>query len=210
MTSTTASREERILVLYGSQSGTAEAAAEKVCALLPEKVSTTESTVQVVGPMALDDFLQDEAQLWTQTVLIIVSSFGMGHAPKNCRQFRKLCEAWTEHYSKTDEVTSGEDKTESKPLKGLQFALLGLGSSFYKTYQKNPTIICEGLEAAGATLIGDKGSADSSAGSTPQHEQIAEWRESIWKPLSEALNSLNPVLSEEQLKEMKIKTVVPS
>ena len=224
-------QEERILVLYGSHSGTAERVAETLCAEIPEKLSPEleqkhNIVVQAVGPLALDDFLQQPA--WTRLVIIVVSSFGLGHAPRNARQFRKLCDHWVKEFPQSHHDKKGDkddddddnngsnnknDDKPKRPLVGLQFAMLGLGSSMYSTYQQNPTAIANGLIAAGATLVGDRGSADSAAGEAPQQEEITEWCQGLWQPLQQALLSLldgdkTVVPTDEQLQAMNEKTVL--
>ena len=206
LTSPTTSTEElpeggeRITILYGSHSGTAEETADALCQDITGKKKLP-SHVTVVGPTALDDFVKNPQ--WTRVVIIVVSSFGLGHAPRNARQFRKLCDHWT---------TQLKDVAESKPLAGVHFALLGLGSSSYSTYQENPNAVYQGLTAAGAQLIGDKGMADSAEGPEPQQKQISEWIEALWRPLTDVLEeteSSGKLLSAATLQEMNKQTVLP-
>mmetsp|Transcript_13527 Transcript_13527/g.25799 ORF Transcript_13527/g.25799 Transcript_13527/m.25799 type:complete len:209 (+) Transcript_13527:91-717(+) len=192
--------EERITILFGSHGGTAEETADALCQEIAEKKKLP-SHVAVVGPMALDNFVKDPQ--WTRIVIIVVSSFGMGHAPRNARQFRKLCDHWS---------TQLKDNAENKPLAGIHFALLGLGSSRYSTYQENPNAVYQGMTAAGARLIGDKGVADSAEGREPQQAQITEWTEALWQPLTEAITNTETSekpLSDAVLQEMNAHTVLP-
>lgn len=117
-------RTERILVLYGSQTGNAEQAARDFCAqcanqlepLLASSVSSSSKNdppscssstptmtttiptpaTTVVQPvlMQLDDFLEVEHAAWTRLVVIFVSSYGVGGAPLGAYRFRELCDAW--------------------------------------------------------------------------------------------------------------------
>lgn len=195
--------QERILVLYGSHGGTSQAVAEKICALVPDKVVTIdEQPVVAVGPTALDDFLKEPA--WTRLVIIVTSSFGLGHAPRNARNFRRLCDQWVEEYD------GKECAPSSRPLTGLQFALLGLGSSTYSTYQQNPNALCAGLTAAGATLIGPQGAADVAAGEAQQRDEIDAWIESLWEPLQQAVTGEQAPVSDKQLAKMNKQTVLSS
>lgn len=196
--STADEEAKTVTVLYGSHGGTAEETAEA----LYQELTTRFSTSSVVGPTALDDFM--ESPQWTSVVVIVVSSFGMGHAPRNARRFRKLCDHWTETLLRDD----GKDK----PLHGVRFALLRLGSSLYSTYQGNPTSVYNGLIAAGARSIGEKGAVDSSGGPAPQRQQILEWQNALMEPLRTALSAAGPedrVLSMEMLQEMNARTALP-
>ena len=197
--------QERILVLYGSHGGTAEAVAEKICALLPDKVVNNmdeQQPVVAIGPTALDDFLKEPA--WTRLAIVVTSSFGVGHAPRNARNFRKLCDQWVEEYD------GKECAPSSRPLTGLQFALLGLGSSTYSTYQQNPNAMCAGLTAAGATLIGQQGAADVAEGEDQQQDEIDAWIESLWEPLQQAMTGEQAPVSDKQLAKMNKQTVLSS
>ena len=189
----TESRPERVLVLYGSHSGTSEEVAQQICELLPEKLS--DIGVLALGPTSLDEFLEEPR--WEPLVIIVVSSFGLGDAPRNAKKFRELCDQWA------------DQKMDEKPLVGLKFALLGLGSSLYRTYQTNPKAIADGLVAAGATLVGERGIADSSAGYKAQQEQIKEWQDTTWGALSKALKYIaNETISSDRLHEMNKSTVL--
>lgn len=198
-------QSEKILVLYGSQMGTSEKVAQSICDDLAQKLNddsndqeSTSPIYEAVGPTQLDDFLQEPA--WTRMVIIVVSSFGVGYAPMGARKFRKLCDYWT---------ATLKDCPDGKPLHGLQFALCGLGDSKFSSYMANPLAICQGLQTAGAQLVGDKGAIDASAGSEQQQAQIDEWKEtSLWPALKE-ISALRPILSDEELAEMSKKTFLP-
>ena len=74
--STNNNTTEEVLVLYGSQTGNSEGAAQEICSLIPTKLSSTTSRV-----MHLDDFLEVEKAKWTKLVVIVCSSYGVGQAP---------------------------------------------------------------------------------------------------------------------------------
>ena len=67
-----------IPILYGSQTGNAEAAAIELSSLLPKKLSS--STRRIISrAIHLDDFLEHGAK-WTPLFVVITSSYGVGQA----------------------------------------------------------------------------------------------------------------------------------
>jgi MioC protein len=176
-------RTEPLYVLYGSQMGNSEQAAQEFCKLAVEKWTPKFFEKQGLEPitvepthMQLDDFLELKHANYTKLIVIFVSSYGVGQAPLGAYRFRELCEQFT------------KNAPEQKPLQGLQYAMCGLGDSMYQTYFKNPTTIDAGLTAAGAIRIGDLGTADArKSGDNAQDKVIARWIESAWVPLAKAL-----------------------
>jgi len=200
-------RSEEVFVLYASQMGTSEEAAQKFCDEVPTALSskaiqelTDKKDVEItVVPtmMTLDEFLEVKSAAWTRLVVIFVSSYGMGASPMGGHRFRDLCEEWKDQKEKDDKM--------EQVLTGLQYALCGLGNSSFRTFFENPQTIDDGLQAAGATRVGTLGKADAyKKGDESQPNVILKWREEIWKPLAEVLVQEPP--SEEVLKEMQEKT----
>lgn len=193
-------RIEHIYVLYGSQTGNCEEHAHNFCQDVPTKLNPllSKHNIEVKTKcLQLDDFLELEQAQWTRLIIIFVSSYGVGQAPLGSYRFRDLCDYWKENNTKNI-------------LKGIQFALCGLGDSSYTTFFQNPTIIRETLIQVGATQIGITGKADASApGNNPQLQVVNEWKQQIWHSLANALikNNENPLLSKETLQEMQTKTI---
>lgn len=181
-------REEEVLVLFASQTGNSEQAAETVAAAIPEKLSTP--TLKVTAKhLQLDDFLELEQAQWTRLVVICMSSYGVGQAPLGGYRFRTFCDALLE-------------KKPTTTLDGLTFALLGLGDSKYTTFFMNPTITNDALTSAGAKRVGDIGKADASG---DQLKVIQDWIDGIWPSLKKALQQEAP--SETRMKEMQHDTI---
>ena len=166
--------EEEVLVLYGSQTGNSEGAAQEICSLIPTKLSSTTSRV-----MHLDDFLEVEKAKWTKLVVIVCSSYGVGQAPIGARNFRRLC----------DEILSRSNEDKSLNfLNGVHFALLGLGDSHYTTYFQNPTTIHKALTSVGAVHVGELGKADASGTDNMEQSKVIErWITNIWKDLNKVI-----------------------
>jgi sulfite reductase alpha subunit-like flavoprotein len=200
------SREEEVLVLFGSQRGTAERMAAAIAERLPRELSPesiqartgTDEVITVVPKLvALDDFLQDGCR-WTRIVIVVVSSFGVGGAPMNARVFRRACEEWI------SELKDG--RRPDRFLEGLQFALLGYGDRHYKTYQRNPMVIEEALTLAGGRIIGTRGESDADLDEEVNQKAVCRWVESLWSHLAECL--VEEPLPEDVLDQMQLYTEV--
>mmetsp|Transcript_27400 Transcript_27400/g.38571 ORF Transcript_27400/g.38571 Transcript_27400/m.38571 type:complete len:237 (-) Transcript_27400:108-818(-) len=178
-------REEEILVLYGSQTGNSEQAAQDLCEQLPSKLAPKfEGKINLSARhMQLDDFLEIEYAPWTRLVVIMTSSYGVGQAPLGCYRYREFCDALLEN-------------NETKLLTGITYAMLGLGDSKYTTFFQNPTVIDKAMTAAGAKRVGPLGKVDASGtGDDAQLEVIARWIQGIWPVLEKAIQE-NPTQTE--------------
>jgi sulfite reductase alpha subunit-like flavoprotein len=192
---TSSPQKQQLYCLYGSQTGNSEQAAEDFCRQIPEKF-TPEFFKQHNLPhvqvettcIQLDDFLELRNAEFTKCLVIFVSSYGVGQAPLGAYRFRSL----------TDKLAEG---AYPSLLKGLSYAICGLGDSTYPTYLQNPTTIDKGLTSAGASRVGDLGKADAhQIGDKAQDKVIAKWVEGLWVPLAKALTdtSKRPDLVEMQ------------
>jgi sulfite reductase alpha subunit-like flavoprotein len=180
-------KEEEILVLFGSQRGTSEDAARAFAKEAPQRLNVKVKIVE------MDDFL--ESPSWRTVVVIFVSSFGTGGAPMGAQAFRKFCDRVITDY------TDNQDKDGF--LKGIYIAMCGQGDSKYQTYQENPKTIVKALTMAGAELVGDVGATDAE-NRMKQQEEIRQWIETIWDPLSKVL--ADAPLAEDRLQEMNMNT----
>ena len=203
MSSASSSSSEEVLVLYGSQTGNSEAAAEQLSSLLPSKLSTPNNGGTLSSRcMHLDDFLELEHAQWTRLVIIVCSSYGVGQAPIGARKFREVCDTILERYGYDDVVKDGNNNNKSegdKMLSGVKYALLGLGDSHYTTFFRNPTTIENALSTAGATRVGELGKADASGtGNMEQSKVIERWIDSIWTDLQKVIDE--PITSEDEMK----------
>mmetsp|Transcript_18896 Transcript_18896/g.21651 ORF Transcript_18896/g.21651 Transcript_18896/m.21651 type:complete len:238 (-) Transcript_18896:181-894(-) len=176
---------KKVLVLFASQTGNSQHAANQIAEQLPSHLPGYEAHT-----LSLDDFLEVENGAWSQFVLICLSSYGVGQAPMGGYSFREFCDYIVDHKCK-------------ESLIGLKFALLGLGDSMYTTFFDNPAITNEAMELAGASRITSIGKADASVN---QLESIEEWIGNLWKPLKEIVEEA-PALTEDQLKELQMNTL---
>ena len=119
-----ASRSDRILILYASETGTAEGFARKAARQL-----------QPFRPqvMALDDYPVDSLAA-EKLLLIITSTFGNGEMPSNGKRFLQ----WLKQQS-------------AGSLDGLNYSVLGLGSTVYEQFCAAGVAIDRALTKAGAS-----------------------------------------------------------
>ena len=120
---------EPIFVLYGSQTGNSEQAAEDFCKKIQSKFNPQYFKDLDLDPVAvettcisLDDFLEYRHAAFTKTMVIFVSSYGVGQAPMGAQKFRVFAQ---------ELMTQTESGKSSKILlKGLNYAICGLGKIF--------------------------------------------------------------------------------
>ncbi|MEV5834013.1 flavodoxin domain-containing protein [Nocardia sp. NPDC052112] len=125
----------RVVILFGSEMGTAEAAAE--CAA--DELAAHDVSVHDMTDFDIDDL--DTGDLH----IIVCSTYGDGELPTGAEFFFDALAA-------------------RKPdLTGLTFAVFGLGDSVYgDTFNRGGEIAAELLTARGATQIGEHGRHDAS------------------------------------------------
>lgn len=195
-------RSEEFLVLYASQMGTSKQAAQAFCeeaatrlspAAIPDLTDNTELEITATPVlMKLDDFLKIREAAWTRLLVIFVSSYGKGDAPRDGHRFRDFCD------------TLSMSAKAKNLLTGVHFAMCGLGNSSFRTYMENPQLIDDALRAAGAERVGPFAKADADKfGEESQENVISKWQDGIWKELAKVL--IKEPLSEERLKEMQNK-----
>ncbi|MCP1308765.1 bifunctional cytochrome P450/NADPH--P450 reductase [Paenibacillus tyrfis] len=140
-----------LLVLYGSNMGTAERIAKELADLARLHGIRSEAA-------ALNDRL---GHLPKEGALIIITSSYNGKPPGNARQFVQ----WLE------QVEAGE-------LSGVHYSVFGCGDhNWASTYQEVPRFIDEQLAAKGATRFSLRGEADASGDFEKQFET---WKSQMW------------------------------
>ena len=181
---------EEVLVLYGSQTGNSESAAHEISASIPSRLSSPGRPI-ASRVMHLDDFLEVERAAWTRLVVIVVSSYGVGHAPMGAQRFRDVCDEILD--GDDDGSASGARKEHAGLLEGVTYAMIGLGDSNYSTFFENPRTIDAAMTAAGARRVGDLGKADASGtGDDEQHKVIERWVAGVWDELARVVASERP------------------
>lgn len=146
-----------LLVLYGSNLGTAEGIARELAEhgkMLGFK-SEAASMDSRIG------------KLPTEGAVIIVSASYNGNPPDNGRQFV--------------EWLSGEEEGE---LREVRYTVFGCGDhNWASTYQRIPVYIDERLEALGAVRLVERGGGDASGDFEKEYDA---WREKLWAGIMDA------------------------
>ncbi|MFC0211390.1 bifunctional cytochrome P450/NADPH--P450 reductase [Paenibacillus chartarius] len=140
-----------LLVLYGSNMGTAERIARELADMARLHGIRSEAA-------ALNDRL---GQLPKEGAVIIVTSSYNGKPPSNARQFVQ----WLE------QVGPGE-------LSGVRYSVFGCGDhNWAATYQDVPRFIDEKLAEKGAARFSPRGEADASG---DFEKQLEDWKRQMW------------------------------
>ncbi|KAK3274860.1 hypothetical protein CYMTET_16978 [Cymbomonas tetramitiformis] len=153
---------KKLLVLYGSQTGNSAEIAKEFAGECPEH--GIEATV-----MAMEETKFDKVMVPGVVTVVVVSSTGDGEPPDNCAKF----------YSQL-----GRRKNPPDLLKGVKYAVLGLGDQNYSAFMAVPRHFHIRMEECGATPFYRRGEADETEG---LEEYVDQWKEGIWAPLKKAL-----------------------
>ncbi|MCC9021992.1 bifunctional cytochrome P450/NADPH--P450 reductase [Bacillus nakamurai] len=141
-----------LLILYGSDTGTAEGVARELADTASMHGVRTETA-------PLNDRIE---QLPKEGALLIITSSYNGKPPSNAGQFVQ----WLE------EIQPGE-------LAGVQYAVFGCGDhNWAATYQDVPRLIDEKLAQKGAERFSPRGEGDVSG---DFEGQLDEWKRSMWE-----------------------------
>ncbi|MBB3112501.1 cytochrome P450/NADPH-cytochrome P450 reductase [Paenibacillus phyllosphaerae] len=161
-----------LLVLYGSNLGTAEGIARGLA-----------DTARKYGLNSEVGALNDWAGKLPQegAVLIVTSSYN-GKPPHNAAEFVQ----WLHGASAGD-------------LSGVRYAVLGCGDrNWSNTYQSVPIWIDEQMARKGAVRLAQRGEADAGG---DFEKSVDEWRKSMWQHLAQALG-LSPEGKTESMQDL--------
>ena len=129
--------ESSLLVLYGSNTGTCQALAQKLSAQALQRGLTAE----------VKDMDSVGGRLPIRMPVIIITSSYEGLAPDNAARFV----AWLESLNDVGSFS------------GVRYVVFGCGhSDWVSTYQKIPTIVDDLLAKAGGTRVAERGASDVS------------------------------------------------
>ncbi|MFB0829564.1 cytochrome P450 [Brevibacillus laterosporus] len=145
-----------LLILYGSNLGTAERTAREL--------STIAGSLGIRSEMApLDDWLR---KLPKEGVVLIVTASYNGKPPNNARKFVQWLEG-----------------VEAGALQGVTYAVFGCGDrNWANTYQDVPRFIDEQLTLKGAKRLSLRGEADTSG---DFEKQLEDWQKRMWLDVME-------------------------
>jgi MioC protein len=142
----------RVTILYGTEMGTAERAAEAIADVLAPDHD--------VDLHDICDFDPDDLDI-RRFHVIVCSTYGTGELPTGAEAF----------FAQLDD--------RLPDLTGLRFAVFGLGDTVYDdTFNRGGEICAEKLTALGAAQIGEHARHDASTTVRPQ-DQAAEWARTL-------------------------------
>ncbi|MBN3836726.1 flavodoxin domain-containing protein [Burkholderia sp. Ac-20344] len=129
---------ESIVILFGTESGNAEMAADDIASAL----EALDIDTQVVPMNEFDVSTLPAAG----TAILISSTYGEGAMPETAEPFYKKLLA------------------DRPDLRELRFAAFGLGDSTYKTFNNAIDTLVVQVESLGASQVGSTGRHDASSG----------------------------------------------
>ncbi|MEH0295477.1 flavodoxin family protein [Agrobacterium sp. CCNWLW71] len=139
---------QNVMILYGTESGNAEMAADDIAA-----------TLEVAGiggkVSSMDEFTVDELSQM-QRVVLVTSTYGDGEMPDTAISF----------YGSLNETRPD--------LSGLSFAAFGLGDATYKTYNNAIDTLVATVSDLGASQLGKTGKHDAASGK-PLTDTAISW-----------------------------------
>ncbi|MFI9508790.1 flavodoxin domain-containing protein [Nocardia sp. NPDC052566] len=149
----------RVVILFGSEMGTAESAADSIA---------DELAAHDVSVYDMTDFDPDDLDV-RDVHLIVCSTYGDGDLPTGAEPFFDALD------------------TRRPDLTGLCFAVFGLGDSVYgDTFNRGGELAAEKLTGLGATQFGTHGRHDASTGVRAK-EMAREWAAAL--PITEGMLS---------------------
>lgn len=167
-----------LLVLYGSNMGTAEGIARELA-----DTARYQGFQSEVAPLNTH-----VGKLPKEGALIIVSASYNGKPPSNAREFVE----WLER------VETGE-------LKDVRYAVFGCGDhNWASTYQHVPRFIDEQLSAKGASRIAVRGEADASG---DFEKQVEEWNDDLWPEVLNAFRLKSTGISRKEQSTLSLQFV---
>ncbi|KAI8979817.1 hypothetical protein BDF20DRAFT_819302 [Mycotypha africana] len=182
-TSTTSKREtnfvkvmdqqgRRVIVFYGSQTGTAEGFAARIAKEITQRygVSTMTADLDLYDLSYLDQLPSDKLAIF------VMATYGEGEPTDNAVEF------WDNIMEEDPTFSNPED--EEKPLRNLRYMAFGLGNKTYDQYNAVIRKVDERLSKLGAKRIGERGEGDDDG---TMEEDFLAWQEDMWPAFCEAL-----------------------
>lgn len=159
-----ADNDKNYLVLFGSQTGTAEDYAKKFGKELTSKYQLN------VLCADLENYDFDSFNDLPENVLVtfIISTYGEGDFPDGAIHFEQYL-----------------NELDSDSVSNIKFSIFGLGNTTYEFYNGAAKNAMEKLVDAGAELIGEIGLGDDGAGTT--EEDYISWKEDTMEKLQSIL-----------------------
>ncbi|KAJ7075834.1 putative cytochrome P450 oxidoreductase [Mycena belliarum] len=162
--------KKRVVIFYGSQTGTAE---EYAIRLAKEAKSKFGLASLVCDPEEYDfenlDQLPEDC-----AVFFVMATYGEGEPTDNAVQLMQNIQ------DDSFEFSNGEHK-----LAGLKYVVFSLGNKTYEHYNLIGRQVDQELTKMGATRIGERGEGDDDKS---MEEDYLEWKDGMWEAFAAAMN----------------------
>ncbi|GAA5800589.1 hypothetical protein HPULCUR_006025 [Helicostylum pulchrum] len=154
----------RVIVFYGSQTGTAEGYAARIAKECSQRfgVNCMTADMELYNLTYLDQVPKDHL------VIFVMATYGEGDPTDNAMDFWDLV---------TEEDPTFSESTETAPLHHLNFVMFGLGNKTYEHYNKVCRKVTKCLTNLGAHLVGEAGEGDDDGS---LEEDYLTWKETLW------------------------------
>ncbi|KAF7728682.1 NADPH-cytochrome P450 reductase [Apophysomyces ossiformis] len=165
------SQNRKIIIFYGSQTGTAEEFASRLAKECKRRwdIDTMVADLEAHNMTYLDQLPTD------RIAIFVMASYGEGEPTDNAIAFWDLLHS-------TQPLFSQEDY--ESPLKNLRYLMFGLGNSTYTYFNGVARAVDEKLTALGATRLGERGEGDDD---NSLEDDFVAWKEQTLPLLSEIL-----------------------
>ncbi|EPT05179.1 cytochrome P450 oxidoreductase [Fomitopsis schrenkii] len=162
--------KKRIVIFYGSQTGTAEEYAIRIAKEAKQKFGLASL---VCDPEEYDfeklDQIPEDC-----CVFFVVATYGEGEPTDNAVT---LCQNLSDD---SFEFSNGEHK-----LSGLKYVIFGLGNKTYEHYNLIAKNVDRDLQKMGAIRIGERGEGDDDKS---MEEDYLEWKDGMWEAFAQAMS----------------------
>ncbi|GBE84866.1 cytochrome P450 oxidoreductase [Sparassis latifolia] len=162
--------KKRIVIFYGSQTGTAEEYAIR----LAKEAKTKFGLASLVCDPEEYDFEKLDQIPEDCCAFFVMATYGEGEPTDNAVQ---LCENLSDE---SFEFSNGERK-----LPGLKYVVFGLGNRTYEHYNLIARNVDRDLQKLGATRIGERGEGDDDKS---MEEDYLEWKDGMWEAFAKEMN----------------------
>jgi NADPH-ferrihemoprotein reductase len=161
--------KKRLIIFYGSQTGTAEEYAIRIA----KEAKTKFGLTSLVCDPEEYDFENLDQVPEDSCVIFVMATYGEGEPTDNAVQ---LMENLTDS---AFEFSNGQHT-----LEGLKYVVFGLGNRTYEHYNAIARQVDAELAKMGAVRIGERGEGDDDKS---MEEDYLEWKDTFWPAFAEAL-----------------------
>ncbi|KAJ2454254.1 hypothetical protein EV183_001620 [Coemansia sp. RSA 2336] len=180
---------KNVVILYGSQTGTAEDFATRL---------SKDIHSPAVRPLVLDPELYDWQCLASlssdELVIFVLATAGEGEPTDNMEAWYNalVSDPETPDDSEVPEFRSPEshELDEDMPLQGISYAMFGLGNNTYEQFNHHARVVDRRLLSLGASRVGERGEGDDD---TDIEEDFSRWKEATLPLIREHLGSTTPL-----------------